>query len=1168
MFIHLHLHSEFSMVDSTVRLKELAQATAKAGMPAVALTDESGMYGLVKFVRECEKYGIKPLAGADVELALGDSQCRITLLCQNTQGYQRLSHWLTRAYRERRAGRAPVLRMEWLRESTSGLVALCGRHGPFAAGLRQGHDEAMRLRAREWRVLFGDRLYLELTRVGHAGEQLDNEAALWLAIEEDLPIIASNDVRFIAPEDFEAHEARVAIREGQNLNDPKRPRLYRPEQYLKSPQDMQTLFADLPQAIENTVSLAQRLNLGLTLGKYFLPAFPTPLGESAEEFLRDEAHKGLHKRLAILQQRGLTVASTEVYQERLNIEIDVICRMQFPGYFLIVADFIRWAKSQNIPVGPGRGSGAGSLVAYALDITDLDPLRYELLFERFLNPERVSMPDFDIDFCMDRRDEVIDYVARRYGREQVGQIITFGTMAAKACLRDTGRVMGMGYNYVDRIAKMIPARPIDISLEDALGQSEKAQKEPARVSKELKEAFERDEDIRQLIELALKLEDLTRNAGKHAGGVVIAPSALPDFVPLYQESEGESPVTQFDKDDVEAIGLVKFDFLGLRTLTIIQWAVEAIRARRGLMVDVNALPEGDAKTYELLSKCLTTAVFQLESRGMKKLVGDLRPDCFEDIIALCALFRPGPLQSGMVEDFVKRKHGEQEVSYPHPLTEPILKPTYGVIVYQEQVMQLAQVLAGYTLGGADLLRRAMGKKKPEEMAKQREIFLAGCKQNSIDASQANGIFDLMEKFAEYGFNKSHSAAYALLAYQTGYLKAHYAAEFMAATLSSDMDKTEKVAEFATDLPLIGIKLLPPDVNASDYQFKAVTDDTIRYGLGAIKGLGQQACDAIVEERQRGGLFRSLDEFSLRIEAGKLNRRAYEVLVLSGALDALGANRASLFAALPDAMKAAEQQHRDRVAGQVDLFAAAPAQTRGGGAIRVIPEWPLLTRLKGERDTLDRYLSGHPVDAYRSYLKSIGAVSLLQAMGMGNRDARRGSEPVVWVAGEVRALRRRGDDGVFAKLDDGSETLECGFFREVLAQSGKLLSADSLLLIEGALSFDAYAQSFQLRARRAFDLVDGLNLCVRRLELELEPGFERTHWQSLKQALLQTQGNSVAVQLRLRRTQGSAMVDLPNLRLQGGIDLVERFSKLLGIGKASLALARMPELEMPRRERAA
>ncbi|HOZ25305.1 MAG TPA: DNA polymerase III subunit alpha, partial [Thermomonas sp.] len=757
---------------------------------------------------------------------------------------------------------------------------------------------------------FGERLHLELLRTGRAGEDAFNAFALDVSARRSIPLLASNDVRFLDADGFDAHEARVCIASGRVLDDTRRPHDYSAQQYLKSADEMAALFiADAPDALDNTVALAQRCNLGLRLGTYYLPAFPVPSDETLDSWIRSQSREGLVKRL---EKAPLATGKTRAdYEARLELELDVIVKMGFPGYFLIVADFINWAKQHGIPVGPGRGSGAGSLVAWALGITDLDPLPYDLLFERFLNPERVSMPDFDIDFCMDRRDEVIDYVARKYGRDRVSQIITYGTMAAKAVLRDAGRVLGFPYGFVDGLAKLIPLQPTDpMTLEDAIGIGKRAQKEPDRVVSEFRDRYHAEDDVRDLVDLALQLEDLTRNAGKHAGGVVIAPSPLQDFCPLFAEHDGHglgrNPVTQFDKDDVESIGLVKFDFLGLRTLTIIDWAVKAINVRRAAAgedaFDIMSLPLDDKATYELFARGDSVAVFQFESRGMRELLKRAKPDTFEDIIALAALFRPGPLGSGMDKQWCDRKHGIEDVSYPHPALEQVLAPTYGVIVYQEQVMQIAQVLAGYSLGGADLLRRAMGKKKPEEMAKERSKFEAGAAERGVDPRTATQIFDLMEKFAEYGFNKSHSAAYALVAYQTAWLKVHYPAEFMAAVLSSDMDNTDKVVGFLDEARTLGLKVLPPDVNASTYMFEATDSKTIRYGLGAVKGVGRGACDAISAARTNAGPFKDLLDFSKRVDAAGLNKRTLEALVHAGAMDALASNRASLMLQLPEVLK--------------------------------------------------------------------------------------------------------------------------------------------------------------------------------------------------------------------------------------------------------------------------
>ncbi|MDQ2972427.1 MAG: DNA polymerase III subunit alpha, partial [Pseudomonadota bacterium] len=874
---------------------------------------------------------------------------------------------------------------------------------------------------------FDDRLYLELTRTRRDGEDAFNAQALQLAARCDLPVVAGNDVRFLAREDYEAHEARVCIQQGQQLADPRRARDYSPEQWLKPAEMMAELFADIPEALENSVELAKRCNLELNFGKYYLPAFPVPAQHTLESWIRDQSRAGLETRLAA---RGLAQGfSTDDYRLRLDTELDVVVRMGFAGYFLIVADFINWAKQNGIPVGPGRGSGAGSVVAWSLGITDLDPLRFELLFERFLNPERVSMPDFDIDFCMEGRDRVIEYVADKYGRDQVSQIITYGTMAAKAVLRDCGRVLGMPYGKVDGIAKLIPKMPLDLTLADALGRSEKTRKESSRVVREFCDLYDADEDARALIDLALKLEDLTRNAGKHAGGVVIAPSPLTDFTPLYCEAGGAGVVTQFDKDDVEVVGLVKFDFLGLRTLTIIDWTVKAINARRAATdetpLDISALPLDEPAVFALFREARTVAVFQFEGGGMQRLLKEARPDRFEDIIALGALYRPGPMD--LIPSYVARKHGREPVSYPDPRVEPVLRDTYGIMVYQEQVMQMAQAIGGYTLGAADLLRRAMGKKDAVQMAKQRAIFHEGAAHNGLTRAQADAIFNHIEKFAGYGFNKSHAAAYALVSYQTAWLKAHYPALFIAATMSADMDNTDKVVIFLADARASGLRVKSPDVNTSDYRFVAIDDDSIRYGLGAIKGVGRAACEAVVADRQRGGAFRDLADFCARIDPSRINKRVLEALILSGAFDSLAVNRATLTMQLPEAARAAEQHLRDRAAGQNDMFGGAAANA-SAPAVHVAdePEWPLERTLAGERATLGHYLSGHPTDAWRDVLKQIATCPLGEIAlrwqppprreDDGNRFRRSPETPWI-VAGMVTLQRRRGDAGALVQLED-------------------------------------------------------------------------------------------------------------------------------------------------------
>ena len=1171
-FAHLHVHSEYSLVDSTLRIPELVQACATRGVPALAITDRNNLFALVKFQAAAEKAGIKPIAGADVLLADGDATAsRMTLLCRDREGYLALSRLLTRMWMHGHRVDGVVAKPEWLRADTHGLFALAGRHSPPGQLFADGREADALAALRDWRRGFGENLHLELTRCGLPGETEWNAFALHAAGSLGLPVVASNDVRFLDRDGFEAHDARVCIASGRVLDDTRRPHDYSAEQYLKSAEEMAALFADVPDAIDNTLALAQRCNFELALGTYYLPAFPVPSDETLESWIRGQAREGLAKRL---EKSPLAPDKTrEDYDARLELELSVIVEMGFPGYFLIVADFINWAKDHGIPVGPGRGSGAGSLVAWALGITDLDPLPYDLLFERFLNPERVSMPDFDIDFCMDRRDEVIDYVARKYGRDRVSQIITYGTMAAKAVLRDAGRVLGFPYGFVDGLAKLIPLQPTDpMTLEDAIGVGDRARKESNRVVAEFKQRYEAEEDVRDLVDLALQLEDLTRNAGKHAGGVVIAPSPLSDFCPLFAEhdanGEGRNPVTQFDKDDVEKVGLVKFDFLGLRTLTIIDWAVKAINARRRdageQPLDVSTLPLDDRPTYELFARGDTVAVFQFESRGMRELLKRARPDTFEDIIALAALFRPGPLGSGMDKQWCDRKHGIEEVSFPHPALEPVLAPTYGVIVYQEQVMQIAQVLAGYSLGGADLLRRAMGKKKAEEMAKERSRFEAGAAERGVDPRRATQIFDLMEKFAEYGFNKSHSAAYALVAYQTAWLKVHHPAEFMAAVLSSDMDNTDKVVGFLDEARALGLTVLPPDANASDYMFRAVDARTIRYGLGAIKGVGRGACEAIVEERGRNWDFRDLLDFCRRVDATRLNRRVLEALVHAGALDALAKNRATLMLQLPEALKAADQIARNREAGIVDMFGNAATGTADIDVeLPECGEWPPARLLQGERDALGHYLSGHPLDAHRKELldlvgHDLGGLERIWERGAQapRQDGRgwRQDVPTV-VAGLVIATRRKGDGQVFALLEDGRGKLECAFFNEAASEFAPLLVRDRILLVEGGLREDEFNGGFSLRARRAWDYEQLCARAAQRLSLRLDLRVEGT-FARVDALLGQHRPGQTPLRFDLLRDGAAGTLDLNGGQgVRAAPDLVAALRQQPGVEAVSLTLTR-------------
>ncbi|MGD8812445.1 MAG: DNA polymerase III subunit alpha [Thioalkalispiraceae bacterium] len=1062
-FVHLRVHTEYSLVDGIVRIKPLAQATAAAGMPAIAVTDQCNLFSLVKFYRAAMAAGVKPIIGADLWLHNEhdiNNPSRIVLLCKNQQGYLNLTELISRSYLEGQHRGIPIIQKDWLKQHHQGLIVLSGaRSGDVGQALLAGNQELAEQLLAEWLQLFPDSYYIELQRTSRPGDEDYLHAAVELATRFECPVVATNDVRFISQEDFDAHEARVCIHDGRVLDDPRRPRLYSEQQYLRSPEEMHELFSDIPEALENTVEIARRCNLSLTLGENFLPNYPIPEGMTIDDYLRAESRKGLEQRLQKLFDVNAPdfAEKRKVYDERLELELDVIISMGFPGYFLIVADFIRWAKENGIPVGPGRGSGAGSIVAYALTITDLDPIEYDLLFERFLNPERVSMPDFDVDFCMEGRDRVIEYVAETYGRDKVSQIITYGSMAAKAVVRDVGRVLGYPYGQVDRIAKLIPFE-IGITLAKALEQEEA-----------LKELYEQDEDTRDIIDLAQKLEGIARNAGKHAGGVVIAPSKLSDFTPIYCEQGSSSLVTQFDKDDVEAVGLVKFDFLGLRTLTIINWAVQTVNQQRQAQnlepIDITTIPLEDEASFDLLKATRTTAVFQLESRGMKDLIKRLQPDNFEDIVALVALFRPGPLQSGMVDDFINRKHGRAKVEYPHPDLEPILKPTYGVILYQEQVMQIAQVLAGYTLGGADMLRRAMGKKKPEEMAKQRDIFTKGALERGIEEKTATYIFDLMEKFAGYGFNKSHSAAYALVSYQTAWMKTHFPAAFMAAVLSADMDNTDKVVTLIDECHDMKLAVEPPDVNMCEHRFTVRDDSSIVYGLGAIKGVGEAAIEAIAEERKAQGQYQDLFDFCQRIDLKKVNRRTLEALIMAGALDSFKQNRATLMASLPSAIRIAEKVAQDKQQGIVDMFGMSPQVESSPAQYLQQKDWAEDQRLACEKQTLGLYLTGHPIDRY---LEELGQFTTARIVNL-----KPSKDQTVVVAGLVIAMRtmntKRGDKMAFVTLDDRSARIEMAVFSEPFLRYRDLLAKDKLVVVEGEVSVDEYSGGYKMSARSIYDM---------------------------------------------------------------------------------------------------
>jgi DNA polymerase-3 subunit alpha len=1051
-FIHLRLHTEYSVVDGLVRVGEAVKRARDIAMPALGLSDLSNTFGWVKFYRAARGAGIKPVFGCEVWITHATDRSRpsrLLLLVQHREGYRRLCELLTRAYQENlHRGRAEI-DPAWLTEGTDGLLALSGGDaGNVAQAILDEKPDAARAAAEVWAALFPGRYYLELQRFGQPHTERLIDGMLDIGAALDLPSVATHPIQFIAPDDFKAHEARVCIAEGMMLGDPRRPRSFTAEQYFKTPDEMAELFADVPEALQNSVEIAKRCNLTLELGKSKLPDFPTPDDMSLDDYMRQRSIEGLHERMAALYpDTEIRASRRPEYMARLEFELGTIIQMGFPGYFLIVADFINWAKNNGVPVGPGRGSGAGSLVAYSLRITDLDPLAYDLLFERFLNPERVSMPDFDIDFCQDGRDRVIQYVKDKYGHDAVSQIATFGTMAAKAVLRDVGRVLDLPYLFVDKFVKLVP-NELGISLAEA------REKEP-----QIDERARNEEELAELLPLAEKLEGITRNVGMHAGGVLIAPGRLTDFCPLYRAEGSDAAVSQFDKDDVEAIGLVKFDFLGLRTLTILAEAVRFVRRhddRKHFRLE--DLPLDDPAVYKLFADGNTTAVFQSESRSAKDLEKKLKGDCFEDIIALMALNRPGPLGSGMVDDFIARKQGKQKPEYFHPDLEPVLKSTYGIIVYQEQVMLVAQILAGYSLGSADMLRRAMGKKKPEEMAKQRAIFLEGAAKRGADTKVAERLFDLMEKFAEYGFNKSHSAAYALVAYHTAWLKAYYPAEFMAATMSSEMSDTDKVRVFYEDCRTNGLTMLPPDINRSGYRFEPFSATEIRYGLGAIKGSGEAAIGAIVAERETRGPYKGLFDLTRRVDKRYLNRRVLEALVKAGAFDSINDHRASLMASVGAALETADRAARS--GGQVGLFGEA---LEGGEDLVDVPVWLEQEKLLQEKSALGYFFSGHP---FTSYLAEVSGFAKKQL------DSLEPSRDLVMLAGIVVSLRtqmtRRGKMLILL-LDDATAQVEVVIFNELYEQNRQLLKDDALLVIEGKVNRDDYSGGVRVTAERIYDL---------------------------------------------------------------------------------------------------
>ena len=1033
-FVHLQCQSEYSVKNSLIRVPKLIKGVQQAGMDSVALTEDMSLFSAIKFYQKAIDCGVKPIIGAKVVVAFSSGQYDVIMLCQNNEGYLNLSELISKAYLSEHGIEGVSVTEEQLVEHQSGLIMVATSLSSDIAQLLLANESKLaEKKALNWKSIFSDRYYMSVQRTDRSSDEQLLHLTIELGLRLDIPIVATNDVQFLNKNEYEAHEARICIAEGGLLDDARRLKNFSESQYLKTADEMSELFADFPQLLNNTVEISKRCNLHFELfKKNYLPIFPTPKGQSISEFFKEESKKGLNERL-----KGRSV-DEDIYIERLNFELSVILEMDYSGYFLIVSDFIRWAKVQGIPVGPGRGSGAGSLVAWALSITNVDPIEHELLFERFLNPERVSMPDFDIDFCADRRDEVIAYVARKYGSEKVSQIITYGTMAAKGVVRDVGRVLGHPYGFSDTISKLIP-NELKMTLSKAL-----------KDSSELKSRYDSEESVSTLIDLSQDLEGLIRNVGTHAGGVVIAPSKISDFCPIYKGSEeSDVVVSQFDKDDVEAVGLVKFDFLGLSNLTVIDKAIKII-AKKGLSkkpIDIDGLALDDPEVYKLLQRCDTTGVFQLESDGMRGYLKKLRADCFEDIVATLALYRPGPLNSGMVDDYIQVKHGAK-VRYPHEMLEEILKPTNGVFLYQEQVMKSAQVMAGYSLGGADILRRAMGKKKPEEMEEQREVFVTGAGKKDIKKQKANEIFDLIDKFSGYGFNKSHSVAYAYVSYQTAWLKAHFPAPFMAAVLSGMMDDTDRVAFTVGESKKSGLIVSKPNICQSEYEFSITDNKTIIYGLGAIKGVGESLVRAVVLERENNGSYTDIFDFCLRIEKKYLNRRAIEALIYSGAFDVFGVNRTTLIATYPRAIKQAEQRQNDFLKGQVSLFSEVENHIEYEKNYINGIYLPFKKMLMLEKSMMGYYLDNHPTDLYQADLKSIVCTLPKDIVFRNNREVR-----ILALISEVNYRKTQRGQMASLIIEDGVRKINAVLFSQSLGSNSDQLILDEVVVISGKVNKD-------------------------------------------------------------------------------------------------------------------
>ncbi|XBC42495.1 MAG: DNA polymerase III subunit alpha [Buchnera aphidicola (Meitanaphis elongallis)] len=1067
-FIHLRVHSDFSMIDGLVRPDVLVNATVELGMPAIAITDFSNLHGVLKFYKEAFHQGIKPIIGVDFNMSSDENSLnvltKITLLASTNLGYKNLILLLSRAYQSGYDSKiGVVIKKTWLIEYRKDIILLSGGcFGDVGISILRENKLALYKHLSFYNKYFKNFYYFEITRIGYLNEEEYIEEIKYLSIRESIPLVATNLVCFLKESDFSIHKIRVFINQGYTINNKKVSHNYTSQQFLKNETQMSELFSDVPESLINSVEIAKRCNVVLKFGKYFLPKFPTGK-HHINNYLVAKAKRGLFKRLVHLYpEKKIRNQHREKYVSRLLSELSIINKMGFPGYFLIVMEFINWSKKNAIPVGPGRGSGAGSLVSYSLNITELDPLYFDLIFERFLNSERISMPDLDIDFCMDNRDKVIEHVAQTYGRESVSQIVTFGTLTAKAVIRDVGRVLGFPYGFLNRISKLVPLDP-GMTLKKALF-----------IRPELLKLYNSDEEVKKLIDISKKLEGVTRNIGKHAGGLVIAPGKITDFSPLHCDENGSNPITQFDKEDIELMGLVKFDFLGLKTLTVIHNAVKIIN--HGLLknkknkININLISLKDQHCFNFLQTSNTIGIFQLESYGMKDLITRLKPDCFEDLIALVALFRPGPLQSGMVDNFINRKHGKEVIFYPdqkwqHALLKPILKSTYGIVLYQEQVMQIAQVLANYTLGSADILRRAMEKKDPVAMKNQRVMFKLGAKKNGIDSKLAMNIFDLLKNFVGYAFNKSHSVAYALVSYQTLWLKFYYPAEFMSAAMNADIDNTKKLVILINECKRINLNIIGPSINVSNYYFRVDDDGNIVYGLGAIKGIGKNIVSDIVNVRNLYGFFFELFDLCIRISFKKLTKRVIEKLIKSGSCDCLGLQRSMLINNYENIIRSAHQYLKSKQLKKVELFGSLSLdlkKIRNDESSINVNDTKML-ELNWEKDCLGLYLTGHPVDQYLNILKKYSQCMRIKDINVSNYNKEVAVLGMI-ISLKLKTTRKNKKITVFS-LEDHLYQLDVMVFNTILDRCQVNLENDLVVVVFGYIKINRISRKQILLANK-------------------------------------------------------------------------------------------------------